>query len=372
MRHILLAVVGLSPQVVTETLFCLHQGGRRVDAVHLITTAPGRRLVLSDLLGEGTGHYHRFLEEYDIDPAAIDFSIANVHVASKEGGGPIEDIDGPEENEALLRLCLEVTWRLTASPDTAVWFSVAGGRKTMSACLTLAAQIYGRPQDRLYHVLVTPDFEGNRRFFYPPREPRTIAVRGKDGTPCYMDTRHARVHLVNMPLIHIGSRLSRRLLGETREPDALMRLLVRDDAVPLLAVDLEAGEIVFCGEALKLMPSRLALYAFFAGARQSCGCEGRGCETCFPDFTCIESRQAEIAATYRRQGGGTGTSRTGIEELDEPNFRAYKSKINAAIGRRFGPEARNRIGIVSVRPKEEGGLTRYGIPIDPRLVRVLF
>ncbi|RKX57645.1 MAG: TIGR02584 family CRISPR-associated protein, partial [Thermodesulfobacteriota bacterium] len=42
---------------------------------------------------------------------------------------------------------------LTASKDTAVYFLIAGGRKTMSACLAVAAQFYGRPQDRVYHVL---------------------------------------------------------------------------------------------------------------------------------------------------------------------------------------------------------------------------
>jgi len=38
MKNILLAVVGLSPQVITETLFALHQQNRRVDAIHIITS----------------------------------------------------------------------------------------------------------------------------------------------------------------------------------------------------------------------------------------------------------------------------------------------------------------------------------------------
>ena len=42
MKNILLAVTGLSPQVITETLYALHQINRRVDAIHVITTRDGK------------------------------------------------------------------------------------------------------------------------------------------------------------------------------------------------------------------------------------------------------------------------------------------------------------------------------------------
>ncbi len=38
MKNILLAVTGLSLQVITETLYALHQNNRHVDAIHVITT----------------------------------------------------------------------------------------------------------------------------------------------------------------------------------------------------------------------------------------------------------------------------------------------------------------------------------------------
>ena len=55
MRNILLAVCGLSPQVITETLYALFHEGREVHAVHLITTRPGRDKVLAELLAPKTG-----------------------------------------------------------------------------------------------------------------------------------------------------------------------------------------------------------------------------------------------------------------------------------------------------------------------------
>jgi CRISPR-associated protein (TIGR02584 family) len=69
MKNILLAVCGLSPQVITEALYDLFHEGREVHAVHLITTWPGRDRVLSDLLAPTTGKYYTLLDDYGMDQA---------------------------------------------------------------------------------------------------------------------------------------------------------------------------------------------------------------------------------------------------------------------------------------------------------------
>jgi CRISPR-associated protein (TIGR02584 family) len=56
---------------------------------------------------------------------------------------------------------------LTADPDCAIHASIAGGRKTMGFYLGYALSLFGRPQDRLSHVLVSSPFESNQNFFYP-------------------------------------------------------------------------------------------------------------------------------------------------------------------------------------------------------------
>ena len=42
MKNILLAVTGLSPQVITETLYAMHQNNRHIDAIHVVTTRAGK------------------------------------------------------------------------------------------------------------------------------------------------------------------------------------------------------------------------------------------------------------------------------------------------------------------------------------------
>ncbi len=78
----------------------------------------------------------------------------------------------------------------------------------MSPCLTLATQIYVRPQDRLYHVLVSPEFERSRDFFYPPKELRIVEFRDNQGQLFYKDTRYARVNLIHIPFVSIREQLS--------------------------------------------------------------------------------------------------------------------------------------------------------------------
>jgi CRISPR-associated protein (TIGR02584 family) len=69
---------------------------------------------------------------------------------------------------------------LTEDPDTEIHVSIAGGRKTMGYYLGYALSLYGRPQDRLSHVLVSDPYETNRDFYYPTPYEHPIHSRRGD------------------------------------------------------------------------------------------------------------------------------------------------------------------------------------------------
>lgn len=71
----------------------------------------------------------------------------------------IDDIFFEDDNKLLFKECLWLSWKLTIDLDSAVFFLVAGGRKTMTSCLTLAAQLYGRSQNRMYHIFPSIDID---------------------------------------------------------------------------------------------------------------------------------------------------------------------------------------------------------------------
>nr|NIR27857.1 TIGR02584 family CRISPR-associated protein [Gammaproteobacteria bacterium]NIU02812.1 TIGR02584 family CRISPR-associated protein [Gammaproteobacteria bacterium]NIX84087.1 TIGR02584 family CRISPR-associated protein [Gammaproteobacteria bacterium] len=85
-RRILLAVTGLSPQVVTETLYALTQ---ELDPafvpseIHLITTAEGADFARHMLLDPDDGRYFQLCQEHGLDAARIGFDESRIHVISR-------------------------------------------------------------------------------------------------------------------------------------------------------------------------------------------------------------------------------------------------------------------------------------------------
>ncbi|SPD73007.1 conserved hypothetical protein [uncultured Desulfobacterium sp.] len=374
MKNILLAVTGLSPQVVTETLYALHQSDRRVDAIHVITTRDGKDMIYSGLIGGKNGHYFRYLKEYGIDPAGIDFLHANVHVITDNHGVEIQDIVNESDNEHLLKKCLELAFRFTREPETTVFFSVAGGRKTMSSCLTLAAQMYGRPQDRIYHVLVSPEFESNRDFYYPPSESRQIELKDKQGNPFFKDSMYAQVALIPIPFVSIRDHLSPDFLNEPKDPGTLMLSLIREET-SLLTINLRSRKIIYKKLELDMMPARLAFYAFFAIQKKSCTKEEDNCGNCTDCFMELEQardKQDQITELYGKISKVRPLeemSDTGITGLNPENFNSYNSKIKKELLMRFGPYALRDIEIASVGNRPN---TRYGIRMDKAKIEIVF
>ena len=72
-RNILLCVAGLTPQIITETLYALtqrRQNPMRVDEIRVITTLPGQDKLLKSLLDPQEGKFFAFCRDYRIDPRA--------------------------------------------------------------------------------------------------------------------------------------------------------------------------------------------------------------------------------------------------------------------------------------------------------------
>jgi hypothetical protein len=139
----------------------------------------------------------------------------------------------------------------------------------MSACLMVAAQLYGRPQDRIYHVLVSPEFESSSVFFYPPRQSRLIQLQDKNKQPFFKETRWAKVTLLPLAFVSVRERISDELLRSPQKPAELMQSLIGNEP-PLLTVDIPAGKVVYQRREFDMMPARLALYAFFALLKKDC------------------------------------------------------------------------------------------------------
>ena len=176
-RRILLAVTGLSPQILTETLYALSmdeagQGEPFIPTeIHLITTESGARLARTALLHPDGGQFHALLSDYPVLNRP-DFDERHIHIIRDARGRPLADIRTPAENAAAADCITALVSQFTRDDNTQLHVSIAGGRKTMGFYLGYAFSLFARPQDELSHVLVSSPFENHPEFFYPPAQPR--------------------------------------------------------------------------------------------------------------------------------------------------------------------------------------------------------
>jgi CRISPR-associated protein (TIGR02584 family) len=208
-RDILVAVVGLTPQVITETVYYLTQVCRPPVAlaeIHVLTTLPGQEQLRTRLLAPAQSRFSTFCHEYGLDPAAIRFE---VHLLRDASHVPLEDIRTQADSAAVADQIATFIRRLTDDPTTRLHCSLAGGRKTQSVLLGFALQLYGRPQDTLLHVLVSEEFQDHPDFFYPSKESRLLRTR--DGH--LVDAREARIEVAEIPY----PRLREKLLTSGRD-----------------------------------------------------------------------------------------------------------------------------------------------------------
>ncbi len=180
---ILLSVAGLSPQVITETLYCLIAKSKPpvpIREIRVVTTRAGAERVREQLLHPRHGWFHRFCRDFQIPPGSILFDLSCILVPRGPGGEPLDDVRTPADNALVADSILSLVRDLTRDAGTSLHCSVAGGRKTMGLFLGIAFQLFARSQDRLSHVLVwPPEMEGHREFFYPPPRPTAYRRAGR-------------------------------------------------------------------------------------------------------------------------------------------------------------------------------------------------
>ena len=333
-RRILVCVTGLSPQVVTETLYALavRREPRFVPTeVHLITTQEGAHRARLLLLHPSDGRFHRLCSDYGL--SGIHFPDSNIHVLRSADGKPLSDIRTEEENAATADRIVDIVRRLTADSDSAVHASIAGGRKTMGFYLGYALSLYGRPQDRLSHVLVPPAFESHSDFFYPTPESRIVTV-GEDNRP--EDTQQAEVTLADIPFVRLREGLDARLLeGEASYTEAVA---AAQSAIgpPHLIIDLFGKRIIAGSREVHVPPAQLALLSWIARVQV----EGRGPIHCpkdgFPDPGYAEAYLREYAEIGDAEASGTADRLREEGGMTKQFFEQHKSRLHRILRKTLG------------------------------------
>jgi len=174
---ILIAGMGTSPAVLTETVWALaHQELPVVpDEVVVITTKSGKDALYKAIMSGVPSIWERLKAALRREKIAIDgklfFGETSIRVMPDESGNEIVDLRTGADNLRAADFMLGELRKYTESPDTTILCSIAGGRKTMSALLFSCMTLLGREQDKVYHVLIPPEYEcGMEPPFYFPQK----------------------------------------------------------------------------------------------------------------------------------------------------------------------------------------------------------
>jgi CRISPR-associated protein (TIGR02584 family) len=356
-KEILIAVAGLTPQVVTETLYYLTQVKKprsRISEIHVITTLDGKGEVVTKLLDKHKGKFFEFCRDYRIDPSSIEFNQDSIILFRDSEGNPLQDIRTPEDNERVADQITEFIREKTSDEDSIIHCSIAGGRKTMSVYLACALMLFGRPRDTLSHVLVDEGSEMDRAFFYPPRFSR------KPG-----------VDLAEIPYIRLRDKM-RSLFG-TEKPSfsRMVKIAQREiDAMPSLddiEVNLKKRSLLIGEREINLKPKLIALYAYYAERRRN-----------LPEESCFEPLKG-AQSIVNNLDEIRGYIRKMLPEAKLERYRFSRenilqdiSKINKQIEDGLGDSALALYyKITPADLRRTYGATRYGIRVDKSKIKPL-
>lgn len=233
---ILLAVTGMSPAVLTETVWALAQEKEPVipDRVVVITTIGGRQAIERELLMPSQPDVPTVWQQLRLavlgqsaeKDSRLNFDAVRLIEAPNPRTGTsdwLEDLRTPEENAATANFILAELRRWTETPDTRLVVSIAGGRKTMGALLYACASLLGRDTDRLTHVLVNDPFDDPRlkpRFYFPKQPQQSLAAT--DGRT--VSAADAKIDLADIPFVPLRNLFERDLV---RKPGTFVELVQR-------------------------------------------------------------------------------------------------------------------------------------------------
>lgn len=367
-RRILLAVTGLSPQVVTETLYAL--AVRRETPfvpteIHLITTREGAERARLSLLSDEPGWFARIRQDYQLPEIAFDQS--HIHILAGKEARLLEDIRSPQDNEDAADFITDIVRQLTDDPESALHVSIAGGRKTMGFYLGYALSLFGRPQDRLSHVLVSEPFESSWEFFYPTPYSRVISINNKQSTRDnrLVDTADANVTLAEIPFVSLRHGLPEYLLtGEARFSETVAAASQALGPAELV-LDLRGACIRAGNSITSLPPAELALLAVFA-RRAIQGLEAIAAPSKeLPDENWAAQYLNELRAIRGEMSDIEKTERALKKGMDGEYFSSCLSKLKKSLKRRLGVAAQAYL-------IDDGGNKRprrYRLPLAPDAIR---
>ena len=271
MKNVLFLVTGMTPQIITETIWALACDSENdspwiPDEVQVLSTQTGINQIKKRLLTDGV--FAQLQQDYP-QLAHIKFDETSLAVILHQSG-QLSDLKTPEDNEDAANIICKIIRDLTSQADLSLHVSIAGGRKTMGFYAGYALSLYGRAQDRMSHVLVEEDFEKALSFFYPT--PYSYLVADRD-EKVIGDAKDAKVWLANIPFVRMKYAIKDKHQLNTNESFSNTVQKINESFNDVtLTLDPEQQKIIVNAKILidDVAPREFALLHWFADNKLMC------------------------------------------------------------------------------------------------------
>ncbi len=359
-QYRLLAVTGLTPQVVTETLYALSQQGAAMPSeIHILTTAEGYERAKLTLINESW--LARLFKDYALPPPQ--FTVEQIHVLQHSNGAALTDIRTQADNQAMADCITEWIRTLTADPETALHVSIAGGRKTMGFYAGYALSLYGRPQDRLSHVLVSSEYESHPQFYYPT--PYSQVIYGNDPSRKPLDTQNAEVMLANIAFVRLRHGLDSNLLQGKTSFSLSVANAQQSLGPAYLNIDLKLRCLRAHDISIQLTPADLAFYSWLLKRQLAAQTPPASPSDGAPDL----EYAAEYLQEYRLISGELGGADRTIQPLQAGMSKSFFEQRKSRINKILREQLKHAAAAYLINPVGKRPRTRYRIGLEARQIQ---
>ena len=370
-KNILFLVTGMTPQIITETIWALACDPKNddkwiPDEIHVLSTQDGLTQIKSRLFADGI--LQQFKNDYP-QVRHIQFDQQNLHVIEGADHTALNDLKTPEDNEFAANAICEKIRLFTSDDQVTLHVSIAGGRKTMGFYAGYALSLYGRAQDRMSHVLVEEKFETARDFFYPTLESSFVTDRFNKE----WDAKDAQVWLAKIPFVRLKDAVKdkHQLKGNDSFSQVVHKINESFNDVKLV-IDLAKEMIIVNGkfEIHDLPPREFAMLYWFADRRKQ-GLTGilapnkniTSSDAKQNDLEIIGELTTAFKAYYAEVKSISDESNVSV---DKKFFEGVKSHLKTALETFLGLELAEKIAI-----KQEGRSKPFYLDLQPENIEII-
>jgi CRISPR-associated protein (TIGR02584 family) len=350
-QHILIALCGISPAVITETIWAMAmesiENPDQADLPHrivVLTTNLGKQTIINQLLTPHAPDKTSIWQQLRDNLEQRGFNLKNrlefgdtsshlrvfykpCHISGL--ATPLDDIHSAEDQNHAADFTLDTLRNYTEQPNTKITASLAGGRKTMSALLYGSMSLIGRTQDQLTHVLINPPYDSPTlipKFYFPAQCQQELLSSDKN---IHLAS-DAKINLADVPFVPMRY-LFEKHLGHT--PVGFSQLVANYTGnsltvkyQPILSLDSTTASVHIDHQPLPLSLKEFGLIHFLASRTLNQSAP-------YPDY---KSGHDDYCAhiTQLRKSAPLGNQHHPLHQLptgDSDDIRKIISKIKSKI-----------------------------------------